>query len=102
MEINVNMNVPYDYFLDMFCGMYMENISYAIDFRRENCRYVAVMHRMRNIIRQVMDDAKLNVLRQDVEKYTNTKIVYSEMNVNCLAFVETLKFFELKILGFNS
>ena len=96
-KINVTMHVDYSYFLDMFSGMYMENIGYALDYYKEHKCEKDIMTRWLQKYNQIMWNEKLYMLKKDVEEYTNTVIDWYNHRENIIAFIDTLRFFGLTI-----
>lgn len=96
-KINVTMHVDYDYFLDMFSGMYIENIGYALDYYKEHKRERDTMGRCFQMYNQITWNEKLHTLKKDVEEYTNTVIDWDNHKENVIALIDTLRFFGLTI-----
>ena len=96
-KINVTMHVDYSYFLDMFSGMYMENIGYALDYYKEHKRDKDTMNRWFQKYNQITWNEKLHTLKKDVEEYTNTVIDWDDHKENVIAMIDTLRFFGLTI-----
>ena len=96
-KINVTMHVDYGYFLDMFSGMYMENIGYALDFYKKYKHEKNTMSRCFQRYNQISWNEKLHILKKDVEEYTNTVIRWNDHKENVIAFIDTCKFFGLTI-----
>ena len=97
-KINVTMHVDYDYFLDMFSGMYMENIGYALDYYKEHKRERDTMNRCFQMYHQITLNEKLYILKKDVEEYTDTVIDWDNHKENVIALIDTLRFFRLTIV----